>query len=95
MSARIGMDDLVRMVSTTHGLTLSDSRSVLLSTFCMIKDSVSKGDKVSISKFGVFSSVLSKAYTARNPKTGEPVAVPAKNRVKFQAFDDFKSKVEG
>ena len=89
------MDDLVRMVADTHGLSLVDSRSVLGSVFCMIKDSVAGGSQVSLSKFGAFSSARSKAYTARNPKTGEPVAVPAKNRIRFQAFEDFKSKVEG
>lgn len=92
--SRVSLDDLVRVVADTQDMSLAATKAVLTNVFCVIKDTVAVGDHVSITKFGNFSSTRSKAYTARNPKTGEPVSVPAKDRVRFHAYEDFKDKVE-
>jgi integration host factor subunit beta len=34
--------------------------------------------------FGTFSAKITRPYTARNPKTGESVAVPAKTGIRFK-----------
>lgn len=93
MKGRCSTDDIVRVVSDAHGLTLANSRRVLDTIFGFIADSVSNGNQVSISKFGAFVPARSKAYTARNPKTGAPVKVPAKNRVRFRPFTGLKDTI--
>jgi DNA-binding protein HU-beta len=50
---------------------------------------------VKLSKFGTFESVQAAAYTGRNPRTGEPIDVPAKKRIKFQAYTEFKKRTNG
>lgn len=91
--SRISLDDLVRDLAANNGLSQSVAKSVSSDLFHSIKSLVAKGNDVSIPKVGIFSRERAAAYTARNPKTGEPVRVPSKNRVKFRAYDAFKCAV--
>ena len=50
---------------------------------------------VRIGGFGSFYSATSKATTGRNPRTGEAIQVPEKERVKFRAYNEFKKSVAG
>lgn len=93
MTTRVSMDDLVRKVARANGISLVDTKSILESVFSAIKEEVASKNNVSVTKFGTFASAYSKSYTARNPRTGEAVEVPAKQRIKFRPFDGFKSKV--
>lgn len=90
---RTSLDDLVREVASDNGITMTAAKAIITSVFSRIKILVSAGDQVSITKFGSFTSMRSRAYTARNPKTGEPVKVPAKNRVRFHPYSSFKEMV--
>ena len=91
--SRFSLDDLVRDLAVNHGLSQTSVKAVVSDLFCSIKSLVAKGNDVSIPKVGIFSSQRAAAYIARNPKTGESVRVPAKNRVKFRAYDAFKCAV--
>lgn len=91
--SRVSLDDVVRAVADAQDMSLATTKAVLDTAFGYIKSSVAAGDQVAVTKFGAFVPMRSKAYTARNPKTGEPVKVPSKDRVRFRAFEDFKSKV--
>lgn len=93
MSKRISLDDIVRTVAGSHGLTLVETRAIIDSVFATIKSEVADQNDVSVTKFGTFSSAYSAPYMARNPRTGGPVSVPAKQRVRFRAFDDFRSVI--
>ena len=42
------------------------------------------GEKVVISNFGTFRPVSKSARRARNPKTGVPVAVPPRLKIRFK-----------
>lgn len=56
---------------------------------------VSKGEKVSITGFGVFEKRDRKARTARNPRTGESVKVKKTSVPAFRAGQGFKDVVSG
>ncbi|MQA05189.1 MAG: HU family DNA-binding protein [Streptosporangiales bacterium] len=56
---------------------------------------VAKGEKVSITGFGVFEKVVRGARTARNPRTGEKVRVKKTSAPKFRPGADFKAYVSG
>lgn len=62
--------------------------------FDTITRSLKKGEEVSIAGFGVFVVKRSAPRTARNPKTGEMVQVPATNRPKFRAGKGLKDAVK-
>ena len=54
-----------------------------------------KENKVNVAGLGIWSVKDRKARTARNPKTGETVQVPAKRVVKFRVSKDMKTSVLG
>jgi len=49
-----------------------------------IINELSKGNRLEFRDFGVFETRTRTARTAQNPKTLEPVEVPAKRTVKFK-----------
>jgi DNA-binding protein HU-beta len=58
-----------------------------------VQESVKKGEKVSLPGFGGWSQTQRKARTARNPRTGAAVRVPAGKGVKFTVGATFKDIV--
>ena len=58
-----------------------------------ISDALKKGDTVPLTGFGTFKVAKKNARTARNPRTGEPVKIKAKNVVKFTAGKKLKDSI--
>jgi DNA-binding protein HU-beta len=58
-----------------------------------IQEAVTKGDKVSITGFGVFEKRVRAARTARNPRTGESVKVKKTSVPAFRPGATFKELV--
>lgn len=48
------------------------------------------GGEVALQGIGKLKTVATKARTGRNPKTGEPLEIPAGKKVAFSPFRDFK-----
>jgi DNA-binding protein HU-beta len=85
--------DLIDEVSDRMGdnkRTATDAVNAVLRT---IQETVARGDKVSISGFGVFEKQVRPARTARNPATGAAVKVPRTSVPKFRPGADFKAMV--
>ncbi|HZR48777.1 MAG TPA: HU family DNA-binding protein [Streptosporangiaceae bacterium] len=84
--------DLIDAISERMGDKKSATEAVnaVLET---IQSAVAKGDKVSITGFGVFEKSDRPARTARNPATGATINVPASSVPKFRAGADFKNLV--
>lgn len=74
--------------------TKVDAEAVCDFVFDSIKESVKKGEKVSIGGFGIFQKKFANARTARNPKTGETVKVEACAKVKFSVGKAFKEFIQ-
>ncbi|HEY9582718.1 MAG TPA: HU family DNA-binding protein [Candidatus Paceibacterota bacterium] len=53
-----------------------------------------KGEEVSIAGLGIFSVKQRKSRTARNPRTGEAITVPAMTVPKFRAAKGLKDAVK-
>ncbi|MDP2669277.1 MAG: HU family DNA-binding protein [bacterium] len=62
--------------------------------FDTITACLKKGDEVSIAGFGAFVTKARKARTARNPRTGEMVQVPATTVPRFKAGKALKEAVK-
>lgn len=58
-----------------------------------IVSTLKKGGEVSIAGLGIFSTKTRAARTARNPRTGAAVQVPAMNVPKFRAAKALKEAV--
>jgi len=74
-------------------LTCKDVELAVKYTFNLLSDSLSGGDRIEIRGFGSFSLRTRKARVGRNPKTGEPVALPPKNVPHFKPGKELKSMV--
>ena len=59
------------------------------------RGAVKKGERVSIPGFGTFERRARSARTARNPRTGEEIKVPATKVPAFKPGATFKSNVSG
>jgi DNA-binding protein HU-beta len=62
--------------------------------FDTIKAEVAAGNEVIIKNFGTFKTVNRAERTARNPRTGETITVPATKTPKFTAGAGFKAAVK-
>jgi len=61
----------------------------------VITDELKRGDQVKISGLGIFKVRETKARTARNPKTGETIQVPASKKVSFKVSSTLKREIKG
>ena len=85
------------LVELVHGMiktTKTQAESVVDGIFNAITAELKKGGEVSVSGFGIFSAKMRKARTARNPRTGESVSVPAQRVPKFRAAKALKDAVK-
>lgn len=86
--------DLVDMVASKHnGINKTQVLEVVQSFLDVVTDSLSKGERIELRDFGVFSPRDRAARKARNPKTGAVVDVPATRTVAFKLGKEFKTKL--
>jgi DNA-binding protein HU-beta len=83
-------DELITAVAAKTGLTNESADEVLTAVIETIMDAVRDGDKVSIKGFGTFLLAEYGERTARNPRTGEIVQVPARKRPRFTPGKTFR-----
>ena len=65
---------------------------LIINYFCDdIQNALKLGKKVELRGFGAFFiKKIKEKYSARNPKTGELIYVPEKNKVRFRASKNLK-----
>jgi len=87
--------DLVQKVHDTIGGTKVSAESAVDTLVSSIVEALKSGDEVSIAGLGIFSAKMRAARTARNPRTGESIQVPAMRVPKFRAAKALKDAVRG
>ncbi len=75
--------DLVKLASQSVG-TNAEAFNVVTQLFEGMRKALQQGEKVVVQGFGSFHVVMRKSKPARNPRTGEPVLIPPRRRVKFK-----------
>lgn len=86
--------DLVNVAHEVLQGTKVQSEEVVEKIIDAIVGSLKKGQEVSIAGLGIFSAKTRAARTARNPRTGESVNVPAMKVPKFRASKALKDAVK-
>ena len=87
--------ELIEAIADKTGESKRLVNDVLDTTLDTIEKAVKKGERVSIPGFGTFERRARAARTARNPRTGEEIKVPARKVPAFKAGATFKSNVSG
>jgi DNA-binding protein HU-beta len=85
MAQTVNKQELIKRVSELTGETKAVVEKVVEGVLHTLEDAVSKLEKVDIRGHLKLEPIQKEAYTARNPKDGSPVHVPAKVKVKATA----------
>ena len=85
--------ELSDSVATSLGLSKAEGKKAVEAVFAAIADAAAKGEEVSVSGFGKFST--SAAREGRNPATGETMQIAAKTKLGFSAAKAVKDRLNG
>lgn len=87
-------EELIAKMSASAGITKVAAGTALEAFTASITSSLKRGQRVSLVNFGTFTVSKRKARTGRNPRTGEPLKIPASRVPKFSAGKDLKAAIK-
>ena len=87
--------DLVEMIYERVGLSRKETAAAVDVVLEIIKDSLSRGERVKISGFGSFVVNQKRARRGRNPQTGDPLIIASRCVLSFKASDILKERLCG
>src|SRR5205085_2895956 len=85
--------DLVNDVADAAELTKKDAERLVEIVFESIIDTLNQGEKIELRGFGSFRVRERGARRGRNPKTGDPVDIPAKRVPYFKPGKELKELI--
>ena len=85
--------ELVESLANSKALTYKKSEEIVNLIFESMADTLSSGGRIEIRGFGSFVVKDYKAYTGRNPKTGEVIEVRPKKLPFFKVGKELREKV--
>ena len=86
-------NELISAMANSTGLNQTQSAEALQSFIDTVISQLRSGSEVKVIGFGTFKVSKRKATTGRNPRTGEPIDIPASNQPKFSAGKALKQGV--
>jgi len=86
-------DELIREVAYEAGITQGSAKVALERITNLIRTEIRDSGRFRLDDIGVFSLVERAARPGRNPKTGEPIMIPAKIAIKFRPASSFKTQI--
>jgi DNA-binding protein HU-beta len=89
----VNKNELVDAVAAVTELTKADAAKAVDAVFDSITKSLKKGHEVRLVGFGTFNVRKRAASLGRNPRTGEPLKIPASKQPKFKAGKGLKDAV--
>ena len=85
--------ELAEKISGRTGMTVGDATKAVKAAMDIIGDEIARGEKVTLTNFGVFSVTAKRDRDGHNPRTGEPIIIPAHKSPTFKAYTALKEKV--
>lgn len=77
--------ELLSEIQKISGEKKATVENVVETMLNVMKEELQANGQITLKEFGTFQVKMAAAKTGRNPKTGEPVAIPARKVVKFKA----------
>lgn len=87
--------ELINVVAAAAEVSKKDAETVITATLDAITDALKEGEKVQLVGFGSFEVKKRAARVGRNPKTKEPIDIPASTVPVFKAGKVLKDIVGG
>jgi len=85
--------DLITQISEESGLSKTQANAALVAFTNAVKNSLKKGEKVTIVDFGTFSVFERAARKGRNPRANTEVFIKSKRVAKFKAGKELSLSV--
>ena len=85
--------DIINLVCEKNNLGLSDVEYSIKKIIDFMSENLYQGERVEIRGFGTFSLNTHQSRLARNPKTGDKIALERRNTVHFKPSKELKSRV--
>ena len=86
-------EEFSKHIAYQHNITQKAAHDVIDTFTSSVIDAMGQGKEISFVGFGNFSIGKVAARTGRNPKTQEPLQIPAYNQPKFKAGQKLKNAV--
>lgn len=86
--------DLIAKIANDAGLTKTQATAAMQAVEVGITEALVNGETVQLVGFGTFSVKEKAERTGRNPKTGEPIQIPASKVPTFKAGKALKEAVK-
>jgi len=85
--------ELIEAITTRGQITKARAELVVNCVFDAMTQALQRGDGIEVRGFGSFTVRPYKAYTGRNPRTGQAVDVPAKRLPFFKVGKELRELV--
>ena len=85
--------ELVAKIAEKSELTKKDAEKALTAFISSVTEALQDGDKVQLIGFGTFEARKREARTGRDPRTGNPISIPASNAAAFKAGKALKDAI--
>ena len=85
--------ELVAAIAERTELTKKEADDALKAFIDVVGDELSKGEKIQLAGFGTFEVAERAEREGINPRTKEPITIPASKSPKFKAMKALKEKV--
>jgi len=89
----VNKNDLVAAVADETGLSKADVGKAVDATFATIVKALRSKEDVRLVGFGTYTVTERGASQGRNPRTGQPIRIPASKQVKFRVGKGMKDAV--
>ena len=91
--ATITRADFANKLRARFGFSTGDAYKLIDVIFGEIQESLINGEEVKFTGFGTFKILNKSARMGRNPKTGVPAVISARNVVTFRPSTEFRQRV--
>tara|TARA_B100000242_G_scaffold127728_1_gene90111 strand:+ start:238 stop:516 length:279 start_codon:yes stop_codon:yes gene_type:complete len=86
--------ELIQIITNKNSfLYQKDIYKIIDTLFNSVSKALKDGDRVELRGFGTFSTKIRNARIGRNPKTGEPVAIPKKKLAFFKMGKSMRERI--
>jgi DNA-binding protein HU-beta len=80
----VNKNDLIAAVANKCGMSRADVTRTVDATLQTITEALKKNDDVRLVGFGTLSVAERAASAGRNPRTGQPISIPASKQARFR-----------
>ena len=85
--------DLIAAVASRTGLSHDGAEDAVRAVLATIADDLAAGERVALDGFGIFETRERAARAGRNPKTGQPLEIPAGRSCVFRPAAKLRAAV--